>query len=194
MLRLVDAPGCPYCARVRIVLAEKTIAHERVVVDLGRRPGWLYALNPTGRVPVLEGESGPLPESVAIMEYLEELRGTDALLPDGRAARAQVRSWICQHPARFADAYYAWRRREGTREEVQERLDQLDRQLFDKDYLVADRYTLADIAYVPWILRAETLFGFELPPAVARWVRRLARRPAIAAEVEVVAGLDIEPS
>ena len=34
MLRLVDAPRCPYCARVRIMLAEKGIAYEPVVIDL----------------------------------------------------------------------------------------------------------------------------------------------------------------
>ena len=31
---LVDAPRCPYCARVRIMLAEKGVAHEPVVIDL----------------------------------------------------------------------------------------------------------------------------------------------------------------
>ena len=38
MLRLVDAPRCPYCARVRIMLAEKGIQHDAVVIDLADRP------------------------------------------------------------------------------------------------------------------------------------------------------------
>jgi len=29
-VRLYDAPGCPYCARVRLVLAEKGCVHELV--------------------------------------------------------------------------------------------------------------------------------------------------------------------
>ena len=57
MLKLVDAPRCPYCARVRIVLAEKGLAHETVVIDLDDRPAWLYELNPVGRVPVQIGRA-----------------------------------------------------------------------------------------------------------------------------------------
>ena len=42
MLTLYDAPRCPFCARVRIVLAEKGIPHEAITVDLSDRPAWLY--------------------------------------------------------------------------------------------------------------------------------------------------------
>ena len=54
VLTLYDAARCPYCARVRIVLAEKSIGYETHEVDLSDRPAWLYAKNPSGRVPVLE--------------------------------------------------------------------------------------------------------------------------------------------
>jgi len=40
-VRLVDAPRCPYCARARLVLAEKAIEFERVEIDLGNRPDWV---------------------------------------------------------------------------------------------------------------------------------------------------------
>jgi glutathione S-transferase len=48
---------------------------------------------------------------------------------------------------------------------------------------------LADIAYVPWVLRARDRLGVDLTrfPAVAQWVERLVERPAIAAELELVA-------
>ena len=81
MLRLVDAPRCPYCARVRIALAEKGIAHEAVVIDLEDRPAWVYELNPTGRVPVLESDGWALPESAVINEFLEERYPEPPLLP-----------------------------------------------------------------------------------------------------------------
>ncbi|MBA2461624.1 MAG: glutathione S-transferase N-terminal domain-containing protein, partial [Actinobacteria bacterium] len=38
MLTLYDAARCPYCARVRIVLAEKGIEWETVEIDLANRP------------------------------------------------------------------------------------------------------------------------------------------------------------
>jgi glutathione S-transferase len=53
-------------------------------------------------------------------------------------------------------------------------------------------YGLADIGYVPWVLRAESQLGLEVRrrfPAVAAWLERLEERPAIAAEIEVLAAL-----
>ena len=41
MLTLYDAPRCPYCARTRIVLAEKGVPFETVTIDLANRPAWL---------------------------------------------------------------------------------------------------------------------------------------------------------
>ena len=35
-MRLIDAARCPYCARVRIALAEKRIDYETVEIDLHR--------------------------------------------------------------------------------------------------------------------------------------------------------------
>ena len=62
-MRLVDAPRCPYCARVRIALAEKELDAERIEIDLSDRPQWVIDLNPpSGRVPVLD-DGFTLPES-----------------------------------------------------------------------------------------------------------------------------------
>ena len=55
MLTLYDAARCPYCARVRIVLAEKGVEYEAIEIDLTDRPAWIYEKNATGRVPVRRG-------------------------------------------------------------------------------------------------------------------------------------------
>ena len=94
-LTLYDAARCPYCARVRIVLAEKDIEYETVEIDLSDRPAWLYEKNPTGRVPVIEEDGWrPLPESAVIMEFLEERYPEPALLPPipptARCARLRI--------------------------------------------------------------------------------------------------------
>jgi len=49
----------------------------------------------------------------------------------------------------------------------------------------------ADIAFVPWVLRARDMLGvdFEPYPALAAWVARLEERPAVAAEAGIVAAL-----
>ena len=87
VITLYDADRCPYCARVRIVLAEKGIEYETVTVDLDDRPAWIYEKNPLGKVPVLEEDDFVLPESEVINEYLEERYPEPALWPadPGRA-------------------------------------------------------------------------------------------------------------
>jgi glutathione S-transferase len=184
---LYDAARCPYCARVRIVLAEKSIPYEAVEIDLDDRPAWLYEKNPLGRVPVVEEEDGlVLPESWVIMEYLEERFPELPLWPADAAERALGRLWLHRFD-RFGGEYYALRRGEASR--LDERLAELDAALEAQPYLSGREYGLADVGYVPWILRAQARFGVDLEPfsSVSAWLVRLLERPAVAAEVELAA-------
>src|ERR671935_3209886 len=104
-LTLYDADRCPFCARVRIVLAEKGVEYEDVQIDLSDRPAWLYEKNPLGKVPVLEEDVFVLPESPVIMEYLEERYPEPALLPPDAAERAHVR-FLIERFDELGDAYY----------------------------------------------------------------------------------------
>jgi glutathione S-transferase len=191
VITLFDAPRCPYCARVRIVLAEKEIPFEVVEIDLSDRPGWLYEKNPAGRVPVLEEDGRPLPESVVIMEFLEERYPFPPLLPADPADRALARLRIFRDDD-LTDPYYAFRRgAEGAEAELHEALGKLDASLAERPFLGGAAYGLADIAYVPWLLRARDMLGVELEPfpAFRAWLARLEERPAVAAEVDIVAAL-----
>jgi RNA polymerase-associated protein len=191
MLTVYDAPRCPYCARVRIVLAEKKVGYEAVEVDLQDRPAWIYEKNPTGRVPVIEEDGWVLPESAVIMEYLEERWPEPRLLALDPAERALARLWILRHDD-FTAPYYALRRgEEGAQAGVNAQLAKLDATLAGRPWLGGFEYGLADIAYVPWILRARDTLGVPLDvyPALEDWLRRMLERPAVAAESEIVAGL-----
>jgi glutathione S-transferase len=191
MLTLYDAARCPYCARVRIVLAEKEIEYETIEIDLSDRPAWIYEKNPTGRVPVVEEDGWVLPESAVIMEYLEERYPEPALLPADAGDRALARVRIFRHDD-FTDPYYALRRGDETaRTLLGEQLERLDAALERSPWLGGREYGLADIAYVPWVLRAEHLLGVELDPypALSEWLRRLLQRPTVATEAGIVAAL-----
>jgi glutathione S-transferase len=187
---LNDAARCPYCARARIVLAEKGLSYETVEIDLSDRPAWLYGKNPSGTVPVLEEEGGfVLPESPVIMEYLEERFPDPPLWPADPAERALGRLWLDRFDARLGSDYYA--RRRGEPSQLDERLQNLDLALEAQPYLSGREYGLADIGYVPWILRARSNLGVELDPyeALSAWLDRLSERPAVAAELELTAAL-----
>ncbi|HEY6016600.1 MAG TPA: glutathione S-transferase family protein [Gaiellaceae bacterium] len=188
MLTLYDAPRCPYCARVRIMLAEKGIPYDPVEIDLDDRPAWIYDKNATGRVPVIEEGDWVLPESAVILEYLEERFPEPALLPADPADRAAVRLRIFRFDDALGDAYYAFRRGEADgAARLEHCLGFLERAL--------GRWThdfgLADVAYLPWLIRLRDLLDVDLSPypTVLERLDRAAERPSVAAELDVVAAL-----
>jgi glutathione S-transferase len=177
VITFYDAGRCPYCARVRIVLAEKGVEHEVVAIDLSDRPAWLYEKNPLGKVPVIEEDTFVLPESPVIMEYLEERYPEPALLPADPAERALARLQVERFDDLLGDDYYAYRRGDPNR--LEERLAALD--LGHQAYV--------DVAYVPWVIRARHQLGVELPPHLDAWLEQASRRPSVATELELVAAL-----
>ena len=81
--------------RVRIALNLKGIDYDSVPVDL--RPGAHHqpeylARNPQGLIPALEDGGVVISQSLAIIEYLEEIHPQPALLPRPALDRARVRS------------------------------------------------------------------------------------------------------
>jgi glutathione S-transferase len=191
VLTLYDADRCPYCARVRIVLAEKGLEHETVVVNLDDRPAWIYEKNPLGRVPVLEEDAFVLPESVVINEYLEERYPEPPLWPPDPAERA-VGRLIVERFDQLSRPYYALRRGdEDARDRLSGELAKLDAALAVRPFLSGRDFGLADAAYLPWIIRAESMLGVDLDPypAVAEWLARTGERPSVAAETALLAAL-----
>jgi glutathione S-transferase len=179
VITLYDAARCPYCARVRIVLAEKGIPHEPVEIDLSNRPSWIYEKNATGRVPVIEEDTFVLPESHLIMEYLEERYPEPALAPADPALRALDRLRIDRFDDELGTDYYAFRR--GESNNLLQRLRELD--------VAHLPYGLAAIAYLPWVIRARDMLDVELPEHVEAWLGEVSERPAVRAELDLVAAL-----
>ena len=172
-MKLIDAARCPYCARVRLALAEKELACQQVEINLRDRPSWLYELNPSGKVPVLD-DGFVLPESAVIMEYLDHRYPERPLLPEDPAARAEARLRVFRFDELLGDDYYAFRR--GDPNELEAKLDRLP----------VGGSLFADIAFAPWLIRARDLLGLELPERLSSWLDGLAARPAFAAEIELV--------
>ena len=94
-MKVYDFVGAPNPKRVRVYLAEKglTLPMQQVNIVTGenRTPEFLKK-NPMGGLPVLELDDGTtLPESLAIIEYLEELHPTPPMIGETPLERARVR-------------------------------------------------------------------------------------------------------
>lgn len=196
MIRLHTHPFSTYARRVHIALIEKDIPFEAVAVDMAARqhrsPEYL-ALNPYGRVPTLQDGHFILYESAAILHYLEATHPRPALTPTDAKGRAHVDMHLrlCDaqmgrpagaiiFPKRFlpearwdADAIAA------AQKEIEQHLKILSRQLGSADYLVANTFSLADIAYLPF-LEFLPLMTDTAPDNVLAWRDRLLARPSAA--------------
>ncbi|MGE0387761.1 MAG: glutathione S-transferase N-terminal domain-containing protein [Gammaproteobacteria bacterium] len=92
-LKIYGSPASPFVRKVRIVLVEKSIAHE-FVEDSPSQPGSrVPALNPLGKIPVVEPDDGAvLFDSPLIVEYLELVKPSPALLGSGME-RIAIKRW-----------------------------------------------------------------------------------------------------
>ena len=180
--------------KVRLVLRELGLPHELVEVDIlkgGSRTQEFLAKNPNGRIPVLEiPGKGYLWESHAIISYLAD---GSALIPTDALDRARMWQWLCFEQYNLepnvATVRFWLHSLHKTEAELGEKLtdkrrlgfaalDVLERGLADRDYLVANRYTLADIGlYAYTHVAEEGGFPLERYPAIRGWCARIAARP-----------------
>lgn len=197
MPTLYTHPMSTFAQRVHIALTEKGVSWDHEIVDMvagaHRGPAHLE-LHPYGKVPVLVDGDLTLYESTAILEYLEELHPEPPLMPEGAADRARVRQFIKAGANYFVDHVGTlifpkrFMPKEKWREDAMAKASKhiakhyavLDRALEGKDYLVAERFTLAEVAYAPMMLFAP-LYDVEQPANVARWSAKLLARPSVIA-------------
>jgi glutathione S-transferase len=179
------------CYKVRLLAAHLGLEldlRELDVLDRSNRPEILGALNPALRVPTLVLDDGrPLAESNAILSYLAE--GTE-YVPEDRYERAQVLQWLMfeqysHEPfiavARFWALFGVAPSEEQRTEKMHwgnRALAALDGHLRDRPFLVADRYTIADISlYAYTHVANEGGFEIERYPAIGPWLDRVAAQP-----------------
>jgi glutathione S-transferase len=80
-----------YVNKVKLALLEKGLPFTEERVGPGDKPGDMASASPLGKVPFIRTEHGTLCESSAIVEYIDSLAPTPALLPADRWAAAKVR-------------------------------------------------------------------------------------------------------
>jgi maleylpyruvate isomerase len=162
--------------RVRIALGLKELAYEPYFVHLTRGGGEQFsanyrALNPQALVPTLVDEAGPLTQSLAIIEYLDERYPDPPLLPADPRQRALVRAMAqtiaCDiHPLNNLRVLRYLKRElnleqadidQWYRHWIVEGLAALEALVargIESAYCLGDRPTLADICLVPQLANA----------------------------------------
>ena len=179
------------CYKVRLLAAHLGVSLELREVDVferNNRADILGGLNPALRVPTLILDDGrPLAESNAIMWYLAE--GTK-YVPEDRFERAQVLQWLMfeqySHEPNIAVArFWVLAGISPEVDQLEEKLrlgkaalKAMDRHLAERQFLVADRYTIADIAlYAYTHVAPQGRFDLHPYPAVRVWLERVAGQP-----------------
>lgn len=182
MIRLHDYWRSGAAYRVRIALNLKGIAYEQVTHDLrtgAHRDAAYAALNPQGLVPAIEAGDRVLTQSLAILEWLEEVYPEPGLLPatpaDRAAARAMAALVACDiHPLHNLRVLTALRRDHHADEArvsawigrwMSDGLAALETlvERHGGTYAFGDQPTIADCCLVPQGYSAER-FGVDLAP------------------------------
>jgi glutathione S-transferase len=192
MLRLYDSRLSGNSWKVRILLTQLGLPFERVTLDLAKGetadPAF-RAKSRFARIPMLELDDGrTIVESAAIMLYLAE--GT-SFLPDDSYLRAEVTSWLTFEQADLLRALALPRfyRMRGITDQMASRiadfqaaaypaLAKVDAWLATHNWLVDNRYTIADIGMFGYVSMA-TEGGYEMErfPAIAAWLARVKAQP-----------------
>lgn len=197
-MRLHVFPASPNAMKVLALAYHLELPFEEVFVNLSageqKKPGFL-ALNPNGRMPVLEDGDFVLWESNAILEYLADTNPQAGLLPQDPQGRANVLRWLFWQSAHMGPAvtivmYERVVKRflgVGAPDEarVVEGLAQfstfaavLEQQLAKHGYVAGDRLTVADFSLASLLaMHAQAGIPLDEFPHVKAWFERFAELP-----------------
>jgi len=204
-LQLYSLPT-PNGVKVSIMLEELGLPYEPHLVSFERNdqmsPEFL-SLNPNNKIPAILDPNGPdgkplaLFESGAILLYLADK--TDSLIAPGASGRYETLQWLMFQMGGIGPMFgqigffnkFAGKDYEDKRplqryvDESKRLLAVLDRHLEGRDWIMGERYTIADIATFPWIrnlvgfYEAGDLVGFDAFKNVKRVLERFLARPAV---------------
>ncbi len=194
MHRIYATIGSGNCYKVQLLMRQLGIPFDVINIDVlkgeTQSPEYL-AINPNGKVPYLQLPNGEgLGESNAMLAHLAD--GTD-FMPHDPMERTRVFEWLfweqSSHepyisPARFWIAIMPQGREERAdqiamwHERGNKALKIMDRHLAKNDFLVANRYSVADIGLFGYThVASEGEFDMSQYPAVSAWIERVKSTP-----------------
>ena len=170
-LQLYSLPT-PNGVKVSIMLEEIGLPYEPHAINIGQNETWtpeFLSLNPNGKIPAIIDPEGPggkpfgLWESAAILVYLAEKTGK--LLPQDPGQRYETLQWVFFQMAaigpmfgqlgffhKFAGREYEDKRpRDRYAAESKRLLGVLESRLAEREWIMGDAYTIADVSMLGWV-------------------------------------------
>ena len=197
-MQLFSGPMCPYTASIRVQIYMKGLPVDVVGAPISSQSEDYRKYNPLGKIPVLDAGDGLyLPESLPILEYLEDIfEASPDLRPADPAQLAQVRVLMRMPELYFYPNALTLVHLLGVQDRdqnlVEEKLARLSRLMSNLDaflsrwsgkHAIGDQFTLADCALTPGMFYVEFVMGlyqrdaFAKVPAVKRYWGRLKNVP-----------------
>jgi glutathione S-transferase len=197
---LYHFPLCPFSRKVRILLAEKGLEHELVSEHFWERRRAFARLNPAMQVPVLvEMDGRTLPDSTAIVEYLEETYPPEnhylGATPEERAETRRLIAWFdikCfQEVTRYLIQEKVVRYYQGVgypsseviraaKANLMPHLEYIAYQTRQQQWLAGERFSLADIAAAAQLSVLDYMgeVPWDAAPATRDWYALVKSRPS----------------
>ncbi|KYC38251.1 glutathione S-transferase [Scytonema hofmannii PCC 7110] len=196
-MKLYYAPASSYSQRVLIALYEKDAAFTPIEVNLfDKEERSRYTkINPFGKIPTLETESGQiLFEACIIIEHIDQyFQYKPYLIPQDPKLALEVRMLeriVDVYINRGRDALFSDSQRpveeQGSSEVNKARrlLEtaclQLEERLSGRTWLAGEEFSLADCAAAPTLSYLRMVYSYKHLPKLTDYVRRLESRPSVA--------------
>ncbi|EAY79274.1 hypothetical protein EE612_052397 [Oryza sativa] len=209
-VRVLGGWASPFTNRVVVALKLKGVEHELLQETVGKKSELLLRSNPVHKkFPVLLHHGKPLPESLVIVEYIDEVwpasnGAASAILPRDPHGRAVERFWARYVDDKILPGLRVLRGsvtgdKYKTAGEMSTALQRLEEAFVKcsqgKEYFGGDSIGYLDIAlgsFLGWIKAVEKIAGVELLnetklPILAVWADRFCAHPAV---VDVVPDAD----
>ena len=201
MLKIWGRTSSVNVQKVMWAVAELDLAHERINAGLhfgGVNEPWYRAMNPNGRVPVIDDDGFVLWESNAIVRYLASKHGAGTLMPADLRVRAAGDRWMDWATTTMAPVmtplFWGLIRTpvdkrnpeaiEAERVKMEDVMKILDAHLAKNAYLAGDAFSMGDI---PVGCFTHRWYALPIPHGehahLARWYRSLGERPGYRAHV-----------
>jgi len=148
-----------------------------------------WTVNPKGQVPCLELDNGDkLTEGPVIVQYIADRKAAAGLAgAPGTMERYRIQEWLSFVGSELHKSYGPMFRpttpdayKDISRQNIGKRLDWIDKQLAGKQYLMGDKFSVAD-AYMFAVLRWSPRVNIDIAkwPNVKAYVDRVAARPKV---------------